>query len=74
MRPNGTELTRLTNSAGSSFEPSWSPDSASIVFVSDRDRDADLYVMNADGSNERLLTLDDGAAEDRYPAWSPDGR
>ncbi len=30
--------------------------------------------MNADGADERLLTRDDGNAEDRDPAWSPDGR
>jgi Tol biopolymer transport system component len=29
--------------------------------------------MNADGTGERLLTTDDHGAEDRDPAWSPDG-
>jgi len=73
MRPDGTEVVRLTDSQGSSYSPAWSPDGREIVFVSDRDRDADLYLMNADGSNERLLTRND-SAEDRDPAWSPDGR
>lgn len=73
MRPDGTDVVRLTDSQGSSYAPAWSPDGQQIVFVSDRDRDADLYLMNADGSNERLLTRND-SAEDRDPAWSPDGR
>ncbi len=73
MRPDGTDVVRLTDSQGSSYAPAWSPDGRQIVFVSDRDRDADLYLMNADGSNEVLLTRNDDA-EDRDPAWSPDGR
>lgn len=45
-----------------------------IAFVSDRDNPgqaSEIYVMNADGTNQRRLTHDNGA--DTYPAWSPDG-
>ena len=52
--------------------PSWSPDGGSIVFVSDRDGNFEIYVMNADGSNQRRLT--NNPAEDIAPSWSPDGR
>lgn len=41
-----------------------------IAFVSDRDSDFEIYVMDADGTNVAQLTnnvLYDGA-----PAWSPD--
>jgi Tol biopolymer transport system component len=41
-----------------------------IVFVSDRDGNADIYSCNADGSNITRLTND--AAMDDEPAWSPD--
>ncbi len=41
-----------------------------IVFVSDRDGNADIYSCNADGSNINRLTND--AATDDQPAWSPD--
>ena len=44
---------------------------ARIAFVSDRDGDSDIYVMNADGSGVVRLTKD--SAEDWLPAWSPDG-
>ena len=45
---------------------------AQIAFVSDRDRNEEIYVMNADGSNLRNLTRN--PAIDSFPAWSPDGR
>jgi len=42
-----------------------------IAFVSERDGNREIYVMSADGSNPRRLTND--RANDRDPAWSPDG-
>lgn len=44
----------------------------SIAFVSDRDGDAEIYVMNADGSGVEQLT--DNEFGDYFPTWSPDGR
>ena len=43
-----------------------------IAFQSDRDRQDEIYVMNADGSDQRLLVSNRGAL-DSMPAWSPDG-
>jgi Tol biopolymer transport system component len=43
-----------------------------IAFVSDRTGDADIYVVNTDGSGLRNITAD--PAEDSSPSWSPDGR
>jgi Tol biopolymer transport system component len=42
-----------------------------IAFVSKRDGNFAIYVMNADGSDQRRLTYND--AGDWAPAWSPDG-
>jgi len=42
-----------------------------IAFVSDRDGNFEIYVMNADGSDPRRLT--DHPFSDTSPAWSPDG-
>jgi Tol biopolymer transport system component len=42
-----------------------------IVFTSYRSGGGDIYVMNTDGSGVTQLTND--PAEDREPAWSPDG-
>ena len=46
--------------------------SGRIAFVSDRDGDSEIYVMNGDGSG--VVQLTDNDSDDRYPAWSPDGR
>lgn len=51
--------------------PSWSPDGAHVVFYSEEGGNADIFVMDADGSNRKRLTQ--GPADDGYPAWSPDG-
>ncbi len=44
----------------------WSPDGSQIAFV----RSGKIYLMAADGSNERQLTFGNN---DRDPYWSPDG-
>ena len=42
-----------------------------VVFSSTRDGNYEIYVANADGSGPSRLT--NHPAEDRFPAWSPDG-
>src|SRR5215212_7084034 len=42
-----------------------------IAFVSNRDGNDEIYVMNADGSGQTRLT--NNPASDRSPDWSPDG-
>ena len=49
----------------------WSPNGRYIVFESERDGNPEIYVMNADGANQRRLTDDDG--QDWWPTWSPAG-
>jgi Tol biopolymer transport system component len=43
-----------------------------IVFASKRDDNYEIYVMNADGTDQRRLT--NNPREDGRPAWSPDCR
>ena len=45
--------------------------SGHIAFVSDRDGNEEIYVMNADGSGLQRVTTD--PAPNASPAWSPDG-
>jgi Tol biopolymer transport system component len=42
-----------------------------IAFATNRDGNYEIYVMNADGSDQRRLT--NSPYEDRHPVWSPDG-
>src|SRR4051794_9029531 len=46
--------------------------SGRIAFASNRDGNYDIYVINADGSNETRLTTD--VAEDTQAVWSRDGQ
>jgi len=43
-----------------------------IVFISDRDGNDELYMMDYDGANQTRLTFN--KVRDYMPAWSPDGR
>jgi TolB protein len=52
--------------------PAWSRDGKRIAFYSERDGNAEIYVMNADGTGVTRLTTT--TADEGYPAWSPDGR
>jgi TolB protein len=55
----------------SSADPSFSSDGRQIAITSWRDGNAEIYVMDADGSNVRRLT--NHPAFDQYPVFSPDG-
>jgi Tol biopolymer transport system component len=66
----GRTLRRLTTDPAEDSEPSWSPDGTQIAFVSDRGGDYDIYVMNADGSNEENFS-DNAALFDVAPNWRP---
>ena len=71
MNADGSEQRRLTSEAWGG-ELAWSPLGNKIAFVSRRDGNAEIYVMNADGSGLRRLTRN--TVGDRNPVWSPDGR
>lgn len=85
IKPDGSDLRRLTRAVGHDAHCSWSPDGKHLVFSSARygfkDESAlyydwstqpytELFVMDADGSNQRALT--DNKWEDGTAAWLPD--
>ena len=68
--PDGTGVTRLTDTAGYDAEATVGPDGR-IVFTSVRDGDMEIYSMAGDGSDVRRLTNRRGP--DGGPFFSPDG-
>ena len=53
--------------------PRFSPDGKKVAFISDRDGTMNLWVMNADGSEPKVLSKE-RTNQMRSPAWTPDGR
>ena len=61
------------NADDHNFLPAFSSDGSQIAFMSNRDGNPDLYVVNADGTGEaRRLTNHPGI--DVSPTWSPNGQ
>jgi uncharacterized repeat protein (TIGR01451 family) len=73
VRPDGTGPVRLINNAVRISGLDWSPDGTRFAFT----KDGALFVMDADGSNQRQLTTRqntaNGQTTDSDPDWSPDG-
>jgi Tol biopolymer transport system component len=67
---DGMELTRLTDNDYWDLYPVWSPDGRRIAFLSWRDKDLDIYVMDADGKNE--VKLFDSGDHDADIDWTED--
>jgi TolB protein len=85
---DGSNLRQLTFGADDHTGPIWSPDGKSLAYFQTRPfvhghgmftgppdawPPASIYVMNADGSNQRNLTPTP-SREFRNPTWSPDGK
>jgi Tol biopolymer transport system component len=70
MNSDGRGVTRLTYNNADDAIPDWSPDGSKIAFESDRSGTFEIYVMNADGSNQTRVTT---IGNCYFPRWSPDG-
>jgi Tol biopolymer transport system component len=76
MNPDGTDVNQLTNLGpdNNAFWESWSPDGKYIVFDEYRapDHRGQIWLMNADGSNQHLLLADSDFTDER-PSFTSDG-
>jgi Tol biopolymer transport system component len=73
------ETRRLTDAPPLNQMPAWSPNGKHLAFMSTRAGYLAVYLMNADGSNQRNLTPKNPADLDsdwisRAPSWSTTGR
>ena len=86
VRPDGTELHRVVETKTYGYfgaEPAWSPDGSRIAYTNGVNSGfsrygpppgQEVFVVNADGSDERRLTeLAPKLVADGSPTWSPDG-
>ncbi len=72
IRPDGSEMRRVTSSEASDIDPSWGPDAEKLAFVSDRTGVKNIFVMGlADSSFYPVSNLLSGA---KYLDWSADGK
>ncbi|MBV9209780.1 MAG: PD40 domain-containing protein, partial [Acidobacteria bacterium] len=78
VNADGSNMRQLTTDLADDLYPEWSPDGLKIVFQSFRSNIPgrpnsfqQVYVMDADGSNQTPLTTDVNGAY--FARWSPDG-
>ncbi|RLB80221.1 MAG: Tol-Pal system beta propeller repeat protein TolB [Deltaproteobacteria bacterium] len=69
MDPEGGEPVQLTENVGNNEDPCWSPDGRYIVFSSNRLGPYHLYIMTANGQNQRRISPRKG--EQTSPSWGP---
>ncbi len=65
MNADGIGQTNLTNNPALDARPSWSKEGNWITFMSTRDGNGEIYVMNGNGSNQTRFT--NNIAVDDFP-------
>jgi hypothetical protein len=74
MDANGTDVRPVSSHrGGSDFSPSWSPNDSNLIFASIRHEDWGVFVVNADGTDERPILFFPQGGYVNDPVWSPDG-
>ena len=77
---DGSEARRLHTSTANDYNGAVSPDGTKIAFVSDRDGNPEIFLMNINGgavaqlTSTTVTTDTKKACSNEYPTWYPDGR
>lgn len=79
MRPDGTDVRKVTDSSGFSGNPAWSPDGRWLVFSSnggDASQGQRIFIIPRDGSAppRRITSLPAGSLGQELARFSPDGK
>ena len=75
MRPDGTQLSRLTDDVSRDWTPRFTPDSSGVVFQSNKAGPYDAWSIKLDGSGRtRLTDLSAAGRNANGPSFAPDGK
>jgi Tol biopolymer transport system component len=66
------EAVQLTDGAGYDYQPDWSPDGKSVVYVSYQKDAMELWLLDLTSGKSKQLT--NAGAVNVEPRWSPDGK
>jgi TolB protein len=69
---DSTEAVQLTDGPGYDYQPDWSPDGKSVVYVSYQKDAMELWLLDLTTGKSQQLTSD--GAVNVEPRWSPDGK
>ena len=67
MNADGTDVINLTRHPSEDRIPAWSPDGNWIAFMSTREGNWNIYIMEANGENQTRVTHHPGV--DSSPIW-----
>jgi len=72
QRIDSNEAQQLTDGPGYDYQPDWSPDGKSVVYVSYQKDAMELWLLDLETGKTQQITS--GGAVNVEPRWSPDGK
>jgi TolB protein len=72
QKVDSTAALQITDGAGYDYQPDWSPDGKSVVYVSHQKDAMELWLLDLTSGKSQQLTS--GGAVNVEPRWSPDGK
>jgi len=72
QRIDSNEAQQLTDGPGYDYQPDWSPDGKSVVYVSYQKDAMELWLLDLETGKTQQITS--GGAVNLEPRWSPDGK